>query len=826
MGKNLQLSESGLSVPRSRPGCMWGILHILKYQRWHIKRRLAYKRGDGNNVKGLGNFRFEPGKAPRNSKEDIGDGKKKQSTSLTKGSVKSRLKALITEELSRRKGRHRRSSSYPERIDLMRNESFRRLEHSDDTLHANGSNDGIPRTVDDLSSHVTDQFDPVVMRSFGKQNFEDFDTECTGNHSEHTEVDNTGKLLIDQDFILGKEFSEHNLVGQTKDMLDALDMINMNKEFFLEILQDPDSSLAHHFLNEQASNELHSDPSKLKKSQEGIESQTKEGNLTAYRQTKLQVEPNYGQYSRSNSMPSIAAGYRTDGILKCSENPPVVKRFKNLKQKIRHAIKESKKEKHRIARDAVLHKIPHGHEFSRDLKMEDIDHIIDDSTSRDGKDIPGSSNRSNQPIPSKSKSELRCMRRTASLSESLDKYCQLYNSSLSREAKSNNSDALKLRNEYPGSPNINTPKFMGRNFSMPTMKSYFYRSEDSSEAFSPSRCRTGIDDNTSLESDCSEQRSVGYCISSENLLKLDAKGRVRDDISDSMDSETFSYTGDLGITSVSNIEPYVTAGLNSESFSDLMTEPCSVPLSDSEFQEDTSHASFSFAGKLLKAASESNLENLVHNRLGSLGDQLRESRVEAPTISQCVDDEKLEFPSKKLGDDTLHFQVDAKDKADFDYVREILELSGFTQDEELGTWHSDEQPVDPSLFQEMIDCMLLDPESSGNEEGDNFYYLLLFDLINEVLMDIYAKSYSFYPIPLSSLSKIRPMPMGQHVLKEVWGQIRWYMNSSPGHRHYLDYILSKDLAKSDGWMNLQFDMECVGLELEDMIFDDLLDEVV
>ncbi|KAJ8747062.1 hypothetical protein K2173_014440 [Erythroxylum novogranatense] len=795
MGKNLQLSESGLSVPRSRPGCMWGILHILKYQRWHIKRRLAYKRGDGNNVKGLGNFDSRRVKLHGTARKILGALKKERQAS--------------------------RSSSYPERIDLMRNESFRRLEHSDDTLHANGSNDGIPRTVDDLSSHVTDQFDPVVMRSFGKQNFEDFDTECTGNHSEHTEVDNTGKLLIDQDFILGKEFSEHNLVGQTKDMLDALDMINMNKEFFLEILQDPDSSLAHHFLNEQASStrrrylkspsfpspfssdELHSDPSKLKKSQEGIESQTKEGNLTAYRQTKLQVEPNYGQYSRSNSMPSIAAGYRTDGILKCSENPPVVKRFKNLKQKIRHAIKESKKEKHRIARDAVLHKIPHGHEFSRDLKMEDIDHIIDDSTSRDGKDIPGSSNRSNQPIPSKSKSELRCMRRTASLSESLDKYCQLYDSSLSREAKSNNSDALKLRNEYPGSPNINTPKFMGRNFSMPTMKSYFYRSEDSSEAFSPSRCRTGIDDNTSLESDCSEQRSVGYCISSENLLKLDAKGR------------------DLGITSVSNIEPYVTAGLNSESFSDLMTEPCSVPLSDSEFQEDTSHASFSFA----EAASESNLENLVHNRLGSLGDQLRESRVEAPTISQCVDDEKLEFPSKKLGDDTLHFQVDAKDKADFDYVREILELSGFTQDEELGTWHSDEQPVDPSLFQEMIDCMLLDPESSGNEEGDNFYYLLLFDLINEVLMDIYAKSYSFYPIPLSSLSKIRPMPMGQHVLKEVWGQIRWYMNSSPGHRHYLDYILSKDLAKSDGWMNLQFDMECVGLELEDMIFDDLLDEL-
>ncbi|XWS59810.1 hypothetical protein CRYUN_Cryun08bG0153800 [Craigia yunnanensis] len=47
MGKHMGRNSSGISIPQGHPGCMRGILHVLKYQHWHwrfIKRRLPYKK--------------------------------------------------------------------------------------------------------------------------------------------------------------------------------------------------------------------------------------------------------------------------------------------------------------------------------------------------------------------------------------------------------------------------------------------------------------------------------------------------------------------------------------------------------------------------------------------------------------------------------------------------------------------------------------------------------------------------------------------------------------------------------------------------------------
>ena len=93
-------------------------------------------------------------------------------------------------------------------------------------------------------------------------------------------------------------------------------------------------------------------------------------------------------------------------------------------------------------------------------------------------------------------------------------------------------------------------------------------------------------------------------------------------------------------------------------------------------------------------------------------------------------------------------------------------------------------------------------------------------------MEIYARSYSYYPFPLSHLSHISPMPTGQHVLREVWGLISGYLSLRPEVDHSLDHVVGSDLARSGWWMNLQFDCECVGLELEDLIFDDLFEELI
>ena len=223
--------------------------------------------------------------------------------------------------------------------------------------------------------------------------------------------------------------------------------------------------------------------------------------------------------------------------------------------------------------------------------------------------------------------------------------------------------------------------------------------------------------------------------------------------------------------------------------------------------------------------AESEIEPVqLEDELNNLVEQCEEeAEMITPTVSETVKNE--EILDEHLIEEISHLQVDAKDKAEFSYVRDVLELSGFSGNAFLGTWHSDDQPVNPLVYEEVEGCLVLDPDCCGNE-GGQCDHLLMFDLINEVLMEIYARSYSYCPFRLSYLSHISPMPAGPHVLREVWGLISWYLSFRTEVDQSLDYVVGTDLAKTYGWMNLQFDTECVGLELEDLIFYDLLDEVI
>lgn len=180
---------------------------------------------------------------------------------------------------------------------------------------------------------------------------------------------------------------------------------------------------------------------------------------------------------------------------------------------------------------------------------------------------------------------------------------------------------------------------------------------------------------------------------------------------------------------------------------------------------------------------------------------------------------------QELYNDLIHVQgddVDAKNNAEFNYVRGVLELSGFSRGEALGKWHSEEYPLNPSVFEEVVDqheCC------ARNQEDGISNQILLFDLINEVLLGIHERSFCYWPMPLTTRSSMHPLPKGSRVLEAVWAEIRWLLSSSPQSDHDMDDAVSRDLARNDGWMNLQLDAECVGLELEELIFDDLVDEI-
>ncbi|GJR86129.1 reverse transcriptase domain-containing protein [Tanacetum coccineum] len=89
----------------------------------------------------------------------------------------------------------------------------------------------------------------------------------------------------------------------------------------------------------------------------------------------------------------------------------------------------------------------------------------------------------------------------------------------------------------------------------------------------------------------------------------------------------------------------------------------------------------------------------------------------------------------------LHLDINTvKDNAEFQFVKEVLERSGFLENELLGEWYSSYQPIDPLLFEEVeasfLQTKYLEELDSMKVEEDtqriiNDHHLLLFDLVNE-----------------------------------------------------------------------------------------------
>jgi len=179
-------------------------------------------------------------------------------------------------------------------------------------------------------------------------------------------------------------------------------------------------------------------------------------------------------------------------------------------------------------------------------------------------------------------------------------------------------------------------------------------------------------------------------------------------------------------------------------------------------------------------------------------------------------------------------------KGEFQFVKQVLEKSGFVKSTHdqlvVRDWYSTYQPMDPLLFEEVETSFLqqttriLEELDSMKDEDvvekiiNELHHLLVFDLINEALLEIHSKTYTYCPHPLTYGSKVSPMPLGSRLLQQVWDIVNMYLSWKP--EVSLDDVVTHDLGKGNCWMNLQGDAEIVGIELQDLLVDDLLDELV
>jgi hypothetical protein len=175
----------------------------------------------------------------------------------------------------------------------------------------------------------------------------------------------------------------------------------------------------------------------------------------------------------------------------------------------------------------------------------------------------------------------------------------------------------------------------------------------------------------------------------------------------------------------------------------------------------------------------------------------------------------------------LHFKSYSENDSNFKYVKDILEFSGFMGNEQTQMPYTVDQPMKPSLFTALEEIFLHENECSEEEENINMCdHQLLFNLVNEVLFQIYENSPTYFPKPFAFNYKLKPMPKGNYLVKEVWDSVSSYLMLRPELDQTLDDVVGRDLTKRSGWMNLQQEEECVALELEEMIIDDLLDEIL
>ncbi|KAK8514820.1 hypothetical protein V6N12_057716 [Hibiscus sabdariffa] len=762
------------------PSCMWGILHVIKYHRWNrrfIKKRISNKKQDA----GAEESKDESVRVSNKNAEDSSkhkraeaasskvDGKKSCLCTGSKGSVTSRLKALLTEK---GRGNHQRSSTYPIRSKL---DPDTRVEHLPDMEQSQRSTaekkkKGVYSESGSEDQAVSKSWEEDVSSDENDEDGSSWNDWSKENVDENTKTVDESAVLSQEEVDAKKKAVQDGPGYESKYLMDALDIVKMNQGFLLTVLQDPDSPLSHHLHKQLAMDGQMGTPQYESYPSTGSTSRGNQSPDGAWFDASSNREKpgdddsgfhilNQAQAKLADmsSSPSSSPNRNRSEMAK--------KRFKCLKENLKYVIEEKTKERHRIAMDAVLHKIPHQKGFSKDLSPKIVDHVKDPIKTR--KLLSSASARSD-----KSKEE--------SISESTEE-----------------------RRGAPMDSRRSRKKTMRRILSSPEL----YSSAVVREAFSQDKS-TDADDRT-YELKLLESVALDYGSEADNFEKTESE------VTSACIREAFQHFSDqISSSSSINSKPTSQVKKPDDEPENLMiiTDNKTETMPTTKMEEPTDRSAESC--KLQEADTELR-QNYELNFIPDL--QLESKDTLKVAGGGIIELQQLEALKKDL---------DRIDKQEFRYVKDVLELAGFSGDEALGAWHADKQPLDPMMYEEIRGCTICDPNCST--EGEEVSYCIhphLFALINEVLLDVYERCHSYYPRALSHLCHLRPMPVGRHVLEQVWERIGWFMSFKPGYDKPLDYVASRDLLGDDGWMSLQPEHESLALEVEDLIFSDLLQEL-
>ncbi|MED6120859.1 hypothetical protein PIB30_024883 [Stylosanthes scabra] len=473
-------------------------------------------------------------------------------------------------------------------------------------------------------------------------------------------------------------------------------------------------------------------------------------------------------------------------------NQMVLHRFRVIKQKIKHTLLEFRK---------------NGHQRDSCNDVKEALQSLDDGAVREYIRSKSLKETKSSDYSSHRQESQRLVRRTSSLNESMDKYTRLFEKSFDSDVKwhSSKSKSLRLTNEDKMISD-HASRFSRSNLSLPNIEAL---------SFIVHEALVDMKDKTAPEEpDNGVERK---------LVALPSK---KDKSIDNVEETEITETDKAGSGDMSPIPL---------SFNDQVVDKIDEAVTSEKVEDTYEHEPARGDGIFPQEKEEigmaivetnSDADATYHTQgreLDIQGSSMDGVKTESPS-KESIHSSPSSLPNANDNTENVtnkspeYFFQDIDNDSNFRYVKAILQFSGFMENDQILTRHTIDRRLKPSLIMEM--------ESSVEDNTKANDQQLLFNLVDEVLLDIYDRSSNHFPRPFAFNYRLHPVPKGQYLLNEVWSSVKSYLSLRPELDQTLDDVVRCDLARRSSWMNLQQEEEEVAIELEDMILDDLLDELV
>ncbi|KAG1362633.1 hypothetical protein COCNU_10G008520 [Cocos nucifera] len=898
---------------KDNAGCMWGLINMFDFRRGRSGQKLLSDRKRGS-ARRAGIRYSRSGVDSSKEKQEIEDDFDEEKEGMVNLGMPS-VKVLMEEEMSKAHSPKKIPSDEVEQIlsDLGHNvhpekkhEKRSKNQKENSYLHVHDLN--APASLDcnmnsmarslnfDLATFFTEFYGyddgceerhadcKIMIDSSPSLKADDL-----GKHYHHDEPDSqieqkksilqkalgrVAEAILNQKLVEAKELAG-NKAAQSEEFINALEILNSDKELLLKLLQDPNSVLLKHIQdiqNAQIGKQFqiksgqNLEGSELLEEEIGssVECEESASNKSFHKRSTHKFFRNKDQSKGTDQSsqdlnrivvlkPSPARTQNPSIIIGSSSSPQshhslsrqedgqrVISHFslKEIKRRLRHLIGESKRDHHVVSMDAVLHKIPYGSKDSGDAGKQ----IAEESevTSLASETSCNTDNSSQSSAISK-KTDKKTRPKECKINVKSDITFRRVGSFFYEEAKKHLAEMLHTRDQINNLPSKHGSKSLGRILTLPEYHllsprdspasdkeldlspkqtrlspSRQFKQEDAASHLSPSRLNSAstecngsnqVDETQVLESNpeltdtqMHEENCIGEALNPKDIvLVADASLEGCNhmvELSESCSTETIAigerFNEGLELGSLLEKPQPTTPSVSilpssDESISEKLDRPSPVSVLEPFFSDDA----VSPAGTIVE---KSNL--LIQPQELHFGEHDSSSVVLTSSNSEVHQ----------------RFHLDDKE-ARFEYIKAILETSGLSMDELLKGWNLNDQFLEPSLFDEVGTSYV---QLQNNPK-------LLFDCINEVLMEMQERFFRFTPRVSFIKPNIRPVPIGGDFIQEVSKGIDWHPHVQ--FPSTLDQILQKDLDAGT-WINLWFETEDICIEIEDTLLDDLLEETV